>query len=162
MDTSEIGYPDKFLLFIYFIFREVTDSENEKKKLTTHIQKLENDTGIRSSSSSNGNELSGLFDMAANMAEKVSGSKIPKDKMPGKNEFSKMLGSLVNDPKTKSLLGGVMEQFKNTENIGDVVKTLVNGLGSENETKKVETPEIENNVETGEIGESVNDEFEDF
>lgn len=179
-DTSEIGYPLEFILLIYRIFREVVTSETDKKKLSTHVDKLESEAGIRSSSG--GNELSGLFDMASNLAEQVSGNKIPRDKMPGKNDFGKMLGNLVNDPKTKSLLGGVMENFKNTENIGDVVKTLIDGVGGDafsNFTKgmagntsgntsvtnttpsessnPVNVPQLENND-----GGSVNDEFEDF
>jgi hypothetical protein len=183
-DTSEIGYPATFILLIYRIFREVATSENDKNKLSSHIEKLEGEAGIRSSSG--GNELSGLFDMAANMAEQVSGSKIPRDKMPGKNDFGKMLGNLVNDPKTKSLLGGVMEKFKNTENIGDVVKTLVDGVGGIDggaggaggidgiinsmgnalsggggTNPNPENPPIAGEIENNEVGGSVNDEFED-
>jgi hypothetical protein len=175
-DTSEIRYPSEFLLLLYRIFREVVPSETDRKKLSTHISRLESEAGIRSNNNGDGNELSGLFDMAANMAEQVSGSKIPRDKMPGKNDFGKMLGDLVNDPKTKSLLGGVMEKFKDSQNIGDVVKNLVDGVGglggqqpnnqntnqnnqtNSNTNTSNSTAQLEDNPEVG----SVNDEFEDF
>jgi hypothetical protein len=172
-DTIETSYPTNYMLLLYRIFREICLSENDKTKLSSHIENLESEIGIRSKSG--GNDFSGLFDMAAGMAEQVSGNKIPRDKMPGKNDISKMLGDIVNNPKTKTMLGGVMEQLKDTKNIGDIVSKLVSGLGTgglgagslgdlglggNSETGNAGTSET--TTETIENTGDVNDEFSDY
>jgi len=133
-NTIETTYPSNYLLLLYRIFSEIVISDNERTKLTTHIETLESQTGNRSTSSSrnknNDDPLSGLFDMVGNLAEQVSGSKIPKDKMPGKNDFAKMMENVINDPKTKSMLGNVMQSFQGAEGAGDIATKLVGALGS--------------------------------
>jgi len=130
-ESGELIYPSVYLLFLYRIFLEICESDNDKKKLGTHIGTLENETGLTSNKSmGNTDGLGDIFEAAASMAEQVSGQKIARDKLPGKNDFGKMLGQIVNDPKTKNVLGSVMEKFKNTENIGDIMTTLVDSLGS--------------------------------
>jgi len=127
-DTTETTFPSKFSLFLYRIFREISESEVETKKLTTHIENLESEFGIRNS---NGNDpLSGLFDMTSNMMEQMTGNKISKDKMPGKNDIGQMFNTMLNDPKTKSMIGNVMQGLQNSENIGDMATKLVGALGS--------------------------------
>jgi len=174
VDTSETFLPIKFILSLYRIFSEVTESDNEKTKLITHIESLETDSGIKSKKD---DSLSGMFDMASNFAEQLTGKKLPKDQMPGQNDIGKMMGNLINDPKTKSMLGNVMQQFQNTENIGEMATKLVGSLGSggegigdllsglggpkteTNNGESSDTLEISNAVEeTGDV----NDEFADF
>jgi len=130
-DTTEIEFPSKFMLLLYRIFREVSVSDNEKSKLTEHISNLESETGNRSSKTNGDDPLSGLFDMTSNMVEQFTGTKVPKDKMPGKNEIGKMFGNLVNDPKTKSMIGNVMQQLQGTNNLGEMATKLVGALGSQ-------------------------------
>ena len=180
-DPYEIRFPSRFMLFLYRIFREVSVSENEKTKLTSHIENLESETGMRSSRGSSEDPLSGLFDMTSNMVEQFTGSKVPKEQMPGKNEIGKMFGNLVNDPKTKSMIGNVMQQLQGTNNIGEMATKLVGALGSQEgmgdlmknmgniansgdtgdnttETQNESSaPEVEAEIDSG-----VNDEFADY
>jgi len=175
-DPYETRFPTRFMLFLYRIFREVSISDNEKTKLTSHIETLESETGMRSSRGGNGDDpLSGLFDMTSNMVEQFTGSKVPKDQMPGKNEIGKMFGNLVNDPKTKSMIGNVMQQLQGTNNIGEMATKLVGALGNQegmgdlmknmtggnNETSEI-TSEITNSNTNTEADGDVNDEFSDY
>ena len=169
-DTFETFLPNKFILALYRIFREIPESENEKTKLQTHVENLETEAGIRSKKDDG---LSGVFDMASNFAEQLTGKKLPKDQMPGQQDIGKMMNSLINDPKTKSMLGNVMQQFQNTENIGEMATKLVGALGNggggdilssmtgttnnNNETPAEGAPAIKNEPEG-----DVNDEFSDF
>lgn len=165
-ETEETGYPSSYMLCLYQIFREISSSDNEKTKLTKHIESLESDAGIRSSKSSN-DPMAGLFDMAANMAEQVSGNKIPREQMPGKNDFGKMISSVMDNPKTKSMLGNMMQEFQNTNNIGDIVTKLVGGLSGAQEETPISEPSGQGEdtniaqIETIE-GSDVNDEFENY
>jgi hypothetical protein len=173
-DTFETSLPSKYMLNLYRIFHEIASSENEKAKLVTHISTLETQIGI--SKSKEDDSLSGLFDMAANMAEQVSGSKMPRDKMPGKNDFSKMISSVIDNPKTKSMLGSMMQKFQNTNNIGEIVTELVGGLGANagdlsgifsGDASSTPTPSSATSSSTASttiqaIEGDVNDEFKDF
>lgn len=172
-DSVEITYPTVYLLFLYRIFWELVTSETDKKKLAVHINTLEGETGLNRNVSNN-DGLNDIFEAATNMAEQVSGKKIARDKLPGKNDFSKMLGQIVNDPKTKHVLGTVMEKFKNTENIGDIMTTLVDSLSSNSNSNNNNSSNSNNNLLIGESSSStettettksnipdVNDEFAD-
>jgi hypothetical protein len=154
-ENIEIEYPSRYLLLLYNIFSEISNSDNEKTKLISHIESLENINGIRSASrsSKSGDDLiSGLFDMA----EQVSGTKIPRDKMPGKNAITKMFGDMMSDPKTKSMLGNVMQTFQNADGVGDIAAKLVGALGS----TATPTAASTETVPTASQGD-VNDEFAD-
>lgn len=172
-DTTETGYPASFILTLYRIFQEIVTSGTEKEKLSKHIESLETDAGIRSSKASN-DPMSGLFEMAAGMAEQVSGKKISKDQMPGQQDFGKMISSVIDDPKTKSMLGNMMQEFQSTNNIGDMVSKLVGNLGAvaggipamggsnaSGSGPSTDTPVIEG-PQGAETNFQANDEFADF
>lgn len=154
-DSAEIGYPMEFIVCLYKIFREVASSDTEKTKLSGHISERETEVN----NSSNNDPLASLFDMASNMAEQVSGNKIPKDKMPGKNDIGKMISSVMENPKTKSMLGNMMQEFQNTNNIGEIVTKLVGGLSGANPTP-TESSAIES-APPSQSTDNVNDEFDD-
>lgn len=147
--SQETYYPDDFMLEIYTIFREIAVAESEISKLNQHLEDL-GEVG------NNGSDpLSGLFDMASGMAEKVSGQKIPKDKMPRKNDLGKMLSSVMDNPQTKNMLGSMMEEFKNSGNMGEMFTKMVGGLGAvagnttentDDETPALESPESQADV----------------
>jgi hypothetical protein len=152
-DSIEISYPPRFMLHLYNIFREITSSDNEKTKLTTHIQTLEETTG-KGNSSNGGDMMSSLFDMA----EQVSGTKIPRDKMPGGGgDITKMLGEMFKDEKTKTMLGSVMNSLKNVDGVGDIASKLVGALGSAGGAAT--TPSQSASIEGAS---TVNDEFSDY
>lgn len=165
-DTIETTYPVKYMYLLYKIFREIAHSENEKEKLSTHISDLGDKIGIQKKSSND--PMSGLFDMAANMAEQVSGKKMPRDKMPGQNDFGKMISTVMDNPKTKSMLGNVMQEFQNSNNIGDIVTKLVGSLGGgggesqDNVESNEQSPTIEDASDLPDFEEGdVNDEFDE-
>jgi hypothetical protein len=140
-ESVESGYPMAFMLILYRIFFEITNSDVEKTKLMSHIESMEGETGNRSTSgNSNADPLAGLLDMASNMAEQVSGNKIPKDKLPGKNDFSKMISSVIDNPKTKSMLGNMMQEFQKTNNLGEMVTKLVGSLSGGQPSDGTSTP----------------------
>lgn len=170
-DTLETFLPNKFILSLYRIFAEIPESENEKTKLQTHIENLETDAGIRSKKD---DSLSGMFDMASNFAEQLTGKKLSKDQMPGQQDIGKMMGNLINDPKTKSMLGNVMQQFQNTENIGEIATKLVGSLGKGGEglgdilgsmqasSIPTETTSAADTPNVTEYEGDVNDEFDEY
>ena len=153
-ESPELNYPSRFQLHLYNIFREVTTSDNEKTKLTTHIQTLEESTGKRSSNGG-GDMMSSLFDMA----EQVSGTKIPRDKLPGKGtDLTKMLGELMQDEKTKTMLGSVMNSLKDVNGVNEIASKLVGALGAAGgsaTSTSQPTTSLEN-------ASTVNDEFSDY
>ena len=170
-ESIETTYPLYFLLALYKIFSEITTSDTEKDKLNSHIDEMESEAGIRSKNSASNDPLAGLLDMASNMAEQVSGNKIPKDKLPGKGDFGKMLSSVIDNPKTKTMLGNMMQEFQKTNSLGEIVSKLVGGLSGEgvpsdssNNTdgpKGVETV-MGKEVKEIEGSNNVNDEFDDY
>lgn len=172
-ESIETTYPANFMLTLYRIFKEISKSDVEKTKLTSHIDTMEEEAGIQSKNNSS-DPLAGLLDMASNMAEQVSGNKIPKDKLPGKNDFGKMISSVIDNPKTKSMLGNMMQKFQETNNIGDIVTQLVGSLSAQNTSEgqsavdgpqgiETDTTKSTTPVETKSIeGASVNDEFDDY
>ena len=158
-ESVELSYPSRFFLHLYNIFREVTPSDNEKTKLTTHIQTLEESSGKRSSSNGGGDMMSSLFDMA----EQVSGTKIPRDKLPGKGtDLTKMLGEMFNDPKAKNMLSGVMHSLKDVEGVNDIASKLVGALGGAAGGAANSTPQTASAAASIENASTVNDEFSDY
>ena len=169
-ETENIGtdYPSTFIFLLYRIFSEIVTSDIENTKLTGHIDSID----VKDNKKDKGNDqLSGLFDMAANMAEQVSGTKIPRDKIPDQKDFGKMLGNMINDPKTKSMIGSVMQQFQGADGLGDIVTKLVGGLGAANGngsgTGGGGNPNNNSNsssttTSANQIEGNVNDEFDNF
>ena len=157
-DTSEsieLSYPSRFFLHLYNIFREVSTSDNEKTKLSTHIQTLEESTGKRSSSNG-GDMMSSLFDMA----EQVSGTKIPRDKLPGKGtDLTKMLSEMMQDEKTKSMLGSVMNSLKDVNGVNEIASKLVGALGAAGGAAATSSSQPAASIENAS---TVNDEFSDY
>jgi hypothetical protein len=156
----EMDYPDDFMFFLYQIFKEVATVESEKSKLDTHIESLSGQI-----KTGNNDALAGLFDMASGMAEKVSGKKIPKDKMPGKNDIGKMFSSVMDNPQTKTMLGNMMQEFQNSNNMGEMFTKMVGSLGamageqSSNDQVENNNDQTENSNEKVIEEGDVNDEF---
>ena len=171
-NSDNCEYPIAFLLSLYRIFFEITTSDTEKEKLSTHIETMEGQIKVKSSNSgSNADPLSGMLDMVSNMAEQVSGNKIPKDKLPGKGDFSKMISSVIDNPKTKSMLGNMMQEFQKTNNIGEMVTKLVGSLSGGQPSDgpvsgpppdNVQAPASLDGPKSSDTTSSVNDEFDDY
>lgn len=148
----ETGYPEAFLLGLYKVFSSIVESEADKTKLDKHTGEL-GDT-VKTNSS---DPLSGMMNMATNMVEKMTGQKIPGDKLPGGNDITKMMSQMVNNPQTKNMIGNMMEGMKNTDGLGGIVSQLMNGLGGGNPESTEPKALEEQPIEEGDV----NDEFDD-
>ena len=122
--SPESHYHQDYMLILYRMFRELATADSECQKLDAHLEEMGGSSG------GSNDPLAGLFDMASGMAEKVSGQKIPKDKMPGRNDLGKMLSSVMENPQTKSMLGNMMQEFQNSGNLGEMFTKMVGGLGA--------------------------------
>lgn len=126
---EELAYPNLFLLYLYRIFYEIVDIKTEKEQLLQHVTELEKVTGTKSKSKNN-DPLSGILGTVTDLMGQM-GVKLPQgQKIPSQDELGKMLGTVMNNPQTKSLLGNVMQEMKDCKSLGDVVSKLVGNLGS--------------------------------
>ena len=130
--AEELLYPSLFLLHLYQLFYEVAEEKDEKEKLATFIAVLEKETHSKSSNKNSSDPLSGIMGTMADLMGQM-GVKLPEgQKMPSQDELGKMLGTVMNNPQAKSMLGNVMQEMKECKSIGDVVNKLVGNLGSIN------------------------------
>jgi len=133
--SEELSYPSLMLLHLYKIFHEISD---DKETLLEHIKTLEQEIGIKNKSSKAGgaDPLGGILGTVTDLMGQM-GVKLPEgQKMPSQDELGKMLGNMMNNPQTKSLIGNVMQEMKECKSIGDVVNKLVNNLGVDAGTKQ--------------------------
>lgn len=161
-NSTEVLYPFKIMLSLYKIFHELIESPNDKNKIKTHISYLEEKIGVKKQSSNVGG-MSELLDMAAGAAEKLTGTKIPRDKIPQASELQDLFGGLANDPKAKNMLGGFMEKIQKGEGLGEIVNTVLGGLGSIAADKTAPaSSNNNNNLLPPSEGSNVNDEFDNM
>jgi hypothetical protein len=163
--AEEFSYPSLFLLHLYQLFYEVAEEKDEKEKLATFISVLEKETHSQSKTKNNNSDpLSGIMGTMADLMGQM-GVKLPEgQKMPSQDELGKMLGSVMNNPQTKSMLGNVMQEMKECKSIGDVVNKLVGNLGAvnpENLQSGLQDTQEGSNYDNGENMDGGDDEFLD-
>lgn len=147
--TDELLLPVKIQYYLYRIFSEIITKKTDRKKLMNFVGDLGLDAGIKNRSSGNGgsNPLDGLMETMSGMAKQM-GIPIPEGQnLPSGNELSKIMGQMVNNPQTKSLIGNVMKEMKDCDNIGDMAGKLVGALGAGS------NPELKSMVEN--VGKAV-------
>ncbi len=130
----ELIYPDLYLLYLYSIFYELSDSEDDKKKLGGYIGDLEKVTGKKNSkrntSSKPAEGLDGMLNAATGMMEQF-GIKMPEgQKMPSGSDLTNVLNNALQNPQTKSMFGNMVKDLQECNNVGDLVGKLVGNLGS--------------------------------
>lgn len=126
--AKELSYPTLYLLYLYQIFHELCENEAEKEKLGKYVETLKVDAGIKKSAKTNNNDpLSGLMGQMAGMAKQM-GIDIPEGQMPSGDQITGALSTMMNNPQTKSMLGNVMSEMKDANNIGDVFGKLMGQL----------------------------------
>jgi hypothetical protein len=125
--SEELTYPKKFLLYLYRIFNEVCDSEEDQSKIADYIYDLEEDTGIKKSKKRRSNDS--LLDTATELMEQF-GFKIPKDQLPSSEELSGKLKGAMNNPEISSVFGNIMKEVQGCDNVGDMIAKVVGSLGS--------------------------------
>lgn len=169
--SPALKYPGRMLLYLYQIFHEITDSKVEKEKLMSHINNLSEEYG--ENRRNNNDPLGGIFDSLAGIAEQATGQKLSRDKMPDTSQINNMMSSLIKDPKTQNLLGGMMKDMKGANSLQDILGGALKTLGSLAGEKAASTASegtsnsgaSENGRNTLTSSESVgdvNDEFADF
>lgn len=132
-NAVELKYPLSLLLHLYQIFYEISDSDTDRRKFKTHISSLQRDLGVESTvTPGNSNDpLSGIFGMATGLMKQM-GIDVPESSMPTQKDFGDIIGQVMNNPQTKSMVGNMMKEMQNTENIGEMVNKLVGGLSNTN------------------------------
>ena len=126
--AKELSFPTLYLLYLYQIFHELCENETEKEKLGKYVETLKVDAGVKKAAKTNNNDpLSGLMGQMAGMAEQM-GIKIPEGQMPSGDQITGALSNMMNNPQTKSMLGNVMSEMKDANNIGDVFGKLMGQL----------------------------------
>ena len=139
-DSLELKFSTAFLLHLYRIFYEISDSESDQKILSGYISKLEKNAGVKKSKKAGGGAFDGVMDMATGFMEKM-GIKLPKgQKMPD-------LGQLMNDPRANS----VFKQVKECNNIQDLLGKVMGGLGGMGASAGNNNSNLDG-LEGGEIG----------
>lgn len=129
--SQELMFPTLFLLYLYKIFYEIAETSDEKERLSEYVSQLEKDAGIKTKSKSTGSNdpLGGLLGVATDFMGQM-GIKLPEgQKLPSQEELSSLFGNMMNNPQTKSMMGNVMKEMKECNNIGDIVGKLMNNLG---------------------------------
>lgn len=128
--SKELQFPSRILLSLYRIFAELTPSKKDREKLSKHVNTLKKELGERSSLSGGGdNPLGGLFDMATGLMDQM-GIKLPEgQQMPDKDQFGDAIGKMLNNPQAKTMMGSVMKEMQECENMSDVAQKLLSGLG---------------------------------
>lgn len=129
-ESEELMYPNLFLLHLYRIFYEIAETKGEKEQISSYINSLEKSTGNKNTKKESNDPLNGILGTVTDLMGQM-GMKLPEgQKLPSQDDLGKMLGSVMNNPQTKSLLGNMMQEMKECKNLGDVVNKLVNNLGS--------------------------------
>jgi len=155
--TVELLLPIKIQYYLYKIFSEIITKKTDRKKLINFVNDLSLDAGIkRNRGNDDSNPLDGLMQTMSGMAKQM-GIPVPEgQKLPSGNELSKMMGQMVNNPQTKNLIGNVMKEMKDCDNIGDMAGKLVGALGAGS------NPELKSMVENiGQAVDNSNDNGED-
>jgi hypothetical protein len=132
--SQELLYPTLFLLHLYRIFYEFSDSDEDKDKLSGYIKDLEGDAGIKSkpsksnNSTEDNNGLDGILGMATGLMEQM-GLKLPEgQKLPSGKDLNKAIGNVFQNPEAKSFIGDMMKDMQDCDNFGDMVGKLLNKL----------------------------------
>ena len=129
--AKELSYPTLYLLYLYQIFDELCENEGEKEKLGKYVETLKVDAGVKKAAKTNNDPLSGLMGQMAGMAKQM-GIEIPDGQMPSGDQITGALSNMMNNPQTKSMLGNVMSEMKDANNIGDVFGKLMGQLAGGN------------------------------
>ncbi len=129
--SKELIFPTLFMLFLYKIFSEICDSE-DTEKLSDFMVDLGKQAGVKSNTKKSGKDdpLGGILNVATDLMQQM-GIELPEGQnLPSTEEFSSAISGIMNNPQTKNMLGNIMSEMKECNNIGDVFGKLMNGLGN--------------------------------
>lgn len=134
--SDELLYPSIILFHLYSIFNEIAkdeDTPENKSKLSEYIKTLAGEipTIDKPTSKKTGSDdpLGGIMNVAGELMGQL-GIQMPEgQKMPSGNELSKMLNGAMKNPQAKSMIGSMMKEMQECDNIGDVVTKMLGKLG---------------------------------
>ena len=128
--SKELVYPKKYLLYLYRIFNEVCDSEEDQSKISDYIYDLEKETGTKRSGKKSGSSGDTLMDTATELMGQF-GFKLPEGQsLPSGDELSKQLKGVMNNPQISSTFGNILKEVQGCNNVGDMLSKVVGSLGS--------------------------------
>ena len=128
--TEEILYPIIIVHYLYKIFTEINTKKTDKKKLANFTKDTAREAGLRNGDSNNNNPLDSLMSSMSGIAKSM-GIDMPEGKnMPSGDQLTSMMSNLVENPQTKSMLGNLMKDVKECDNIGDMAGKVVGALGN--------------------------------
>lgn len=154
-ESKEIQIPSAFLLHMYRIFKSIAPS-SDHDKLNKHIESLKCDLGIIDNQTTTDNsDVSDTLEPLVNMASKFMGKmgvEIPEGKMPPTKQLTDAVGQIFNNPKTSEMLTNIFGEFQKSNNIGDLMNSIVSNIGNPELTNAVkETINTQNNVQGADL-----------
>ena len=157
----EIDYPDKILLHLYRVFRDVEPSKNDRDQLTKWINEIEVSIGERDADSNDGPSLGGMMNignmgnimgMASSLMSQM-GVSLPKmadgKSMPSGDDLGKMLGSVIKDNDLQNTLMNITKDLEGCKSIETAFSKIGQNLKNSKifETlKELSPPETEEEI----------------
>lgn len=137
--SKELVYPKKYLLYLYRIFNEVCESEEDQSKISDYIYDLEKETGVNKGRKKRGGGDT-LMDTATELMEQF-GFKMPEGQsLPSGDQLSQQLKGVMSNPQISSTFGNIIKEVQGCDNVGDMLSKVVGSLGSAGmDTATVET-----------------------
>jgi hypothetical protein len=137
---QELIYPDIILLHLYRLFRESLPSDSEDvPKLRSLVSAIETDLGIdptetappaaATSVPGGAGGLSQLIGMVTGMLPNLGITPPDGSKLPTENEISSVLGRVINNPQTQSMISTVLTGLSECKDITQVVQKLASAVG---------------------------------
>ena len=132
--AEELNYPDAYLLYIYRIFKTFQTDSKISARLTIIISDLEEKLGVTERakpSVSQGNGLDGLLEFATGMMGQMGLPQAPEGSAPPSgDDVGKALQNVFGNPKTQDAISGMFKDLDQSNDIGDVIGKLVNGMSN--------------------------------
>ena len=134
--AEELNYPDAYLLYLYRIFKSLRNADPKiTARLTIIISDLEEKLGLSEGTQNmnpgTGSGMDGLLQFATGMMGQMGlpqpgGGAAP----PSGDDVGKALQSVFGNPKTQETISTMFQDLDKSNDIGDVIGKLVNGMSN--------------------------------
>lgn len=164
--------PNILLLHLMRIFYHLNDSQ-DKKQLGIIVTQLEKDLGVANKTvgsepwnskqsqntqesnkqNNNGGGLSGLFNLATNMMEKMGYTPPNGMKAPTEDEISSVINTVFNNETTQNAIQGMFKSLQGCQDFGSAIQTVVQNVADpkimeEIQGSVVQTAQMANQTQT--------------
>lgn len=123
-----INYPDRIILYIYRIFREISDDPSQLKLIDRIIKEISEELGLTTSEAPSGSLGEGIGSIMqfANGFMKDRGIEPPAN-VDG-NQVGSLIENIVGNPDTTKMLHGFIDSIQKSKNVGEVVSSVASQL----------------------------------